>query len=116
MLYYQRYSLFRKEYRESVSLEDFSKPILDAIDLYFPDSTNHIVTSYDFSFENPTKPERGRVGQMSQYISHTSDLNRCVVQYDSKCGHYPPSRKLFMRVEDNYDEFDLPVPSYFYED
>jgi hypothetical protein len=101
-MYYQRYALVLKKYRDMISLTKYANVIEEAILSHFPEAQNITVNNHDYSFETLTIPERGELVAIGQFISYNSPLNKIVVQYNSKTGKHQPARKLFYCVEKNY--------------
>ena len=101
-MYYQKYALVLKKWRNLIILTKYADVIKEAILSQFPNAQNISIHNYSYSFETPTLPKRGELAAIGRFISNNSPLYNIVVQYDSKNGKHLPARKLFYCVEKNY--------------
>ena len=102
-MYYQKYALVLKKWRDMIPLVKYADVIEDAIMLQFPNAENIMIKSNYYSFETPKLPRRGELAAIGRFISYNSPLlNNIVVQYNSKSGEHLPARKLFRCIEKNY--------------
>ena len=101
-MYYQKYALVLKKYRNNISLIKYADIIQEAILSQFQNAKNITIKNNFYSFETQVLPRRGELSAIGRFISYNSPLYNIVVQYDSKSGKHLPARKLFYCVEKNY--------------
>jgi len=100
-LYYMRYELYKSYWRHKIDLRKMSSIIEAAVLSQIPNAVV-TVTKRDYSFWTDTKPTRGNVSMIGQYISYNSPLNQIVVEYPSTANKHKPTRHLFQCVEKNF--------------
>ena len=101
-MYYQKYALVLKKWRDMIPLIKYADVIEEAILAQLPSAQNITIKNNYYSFEISVLPKRGTLSAIGRYIYYNSPLNDIVVQYDSKSGRHLPARKLFYCVEKNY--------------
>ena len=105
-MYFQKYALVLKKWRDIIMLTKHADIIEEAILFQFPNAENINIKHNYYSFEVPVLPKRGELSAVGRFISYNSPLRDIVVQYNSKSGKYLPTRKLFRCVEKNYSYKD----------
>ena len=101
-MYYQKYALVLKKWRDIVVLTEYADVIENAILSQFPYAQNITIKKNYYSFETFVFPKRGELSAIGRFISYNSVLKDIVVQYDSQSGLHPPARKLFYCIENGY--------------